>query len=62
MGADGALGLLKMKEAGARTVAQDEKTCIVFGMPKEAIKLGAAEKVVPLKRVGKTVLDMITKT
>jgi two-component system chemotaxis response regulator CheB len=59
MGADGARGLLKMKEAGARTVAQDEKTCIVFGMPKEAIKLGAAEKVVPLNSVGKTMLDMI---
>jgi two-component system chemotaxis response regulator CheB len=59
MGSDGALGLLKMKEAGARTVAQDEKTCIVFGMPKEAIKLGAAEKVVPLNSVGKTVLNMI---
>ncbi|MCD6296695.1 MAG: chemotaxis response regulator protein-glutamate methylesterase [Deltaproteobacteria bacterium] len=61
MGADGALGLLKMKEAGARTVAQDEKSCIVFGMPKEAIKLGAADKVVPLNSVGKTVLNMIVK-
>ncbi len=61
MGADGALGLLKMKEAGARTVAQDENSCIVFGMPKEAIKLGTAEKVVPLKSVGKTVLQMIDK-
>lgn len=60
MGADGAEGLLKMKEAGARTVAQDEKSCIVFGMPKEAIKRGAAEKVVPLKDIGKTVLNMIT--
>ena len=59
MGADGARGLLKMKQAGARTVAQDEKTCIVFGMPKEAIKLGAAEKVVSLNSVGKTVLNMI---
>ena len=60
MGTDGALGLLKMKEAGARTVAQNEKSCIVFGMPKEAIKLGAADKVVPLNSVGKTVLDMIS--
>lgn len=59
MGSDGALGLLKMKEAGAWTVAQDEKSCVVFGMPKEAIKLGAAGKVVPLKSVGKTVLNMI---
>jgi len=60
MGADGAAGLLKMREAGARTVAQDEKSCIVFGMPKEAIKAGAAEKVVPLKDIGMTVLKMIT--
>jgi len=59
MGSDGAGGLLKMKEAGARTVAQDEKSCVVFGMPKEAIKLGAAEKVVPLTNVTKTVLEMI---
>jgi two-component system chemotaxis response regulator CheB len=50
-----------MKEAGARTVVQDEKSCIVFGMPKEAIKLGAADKVVPLNSVSKTVLDMIVK-
>ena len=49
-----------MREAGARTVVQDEKSCIVFGMPKEAIKLGAAEKVVPLKDISKTVLNMIT--
>ena len=61
MGADGAIGLLKMKEAGAGTVAQDEKSCIVFGMPKEAIKLGAADKVVPLNSVSKTVLNMIIK-
>jgi two-component system chemotaxis response regulator CheB len=59
MGADGAAGLLQMKNAGARTVAQDEKSCIVFGMPKEAIKQGAVEKVVPLTSVGKTVLRMI---
>lgn len=59
MGADGALGLLKMKEAGARTVAQDEKSCIIFGMPKEAIKLGAAEKVVSLDKIAQTTLQMI---
>lgn len=60
MGADGANGLLKMREFGARTIAQDEKSSIVFGMPKEAIKLGAAEKVVPLRNIGSTVLGMIT--
>jgi len=58
MGSDGALGLSKMKEAGARTVAQDEKSCIVFGMPKEAIKLGAAEKVVPLEKISRTALNL----
>jgi two-component system chemotaxis response regulator CheB len=48
MGNDGARGLLAMREAGARTYAQDEATCVVFGMPKEAIALGAAEKVLPV--------------
>ncbi|MBW2340080.1 MAG: chemotaxis response regulator protein-glutamate methylesterase [Deltaproteobacteria bacterium] len=61
MGSDGALGLLKMKEAGARTLAQDERSCIVFGMPKEAIKLGAAEKVVPLNRIAQTALNLIVE-
>ncbi|MDA8233188.1 MAG: chemotaxis response regulator protein-glutamate methylesterase [Magnetospirillum sp.] len=51
MGDDGARGLLEMREAGARTFAQDEETCVVFGMPKEAIRLGAAEKTVPLGAV-----------
>lgn len=60
MGSDGALGLLKMREAGARTVAQDEKSCIVFGMPKEAIKLGAAEKVVSLENITQATLNLIT--
>jgi len=41
MGAAGASGMLKMKEAGAQTIAQDEASCVVFGMPKEAIKIGA---------------------
>ena len=59
MGSDGAVGLLEMKKAGARTVAQDEKSCVVFGMPKEAIKLGAAEKVVSLGDVTRTALKMI---
>lgn len=60
MGSDGAQGLLKMREAGARTVVQDEKSCIIFGMPKEAIKLGAAEKVVPLQNITGTALKMVT--
>ncbi len=59
MGADGARGLLEMKKAGARTIAQDEKSSVVFGMPKEAIKLGAADKVVPLEEIPKTALELI---
>lgn len=51
MGDDGAKGLLEMKEAGAKTIAQDEKSCVVFGMPKEAIKLGAADRVLPLESI-----------
>ncbi|MBR4264982.1 MAG: chemotaxis response regulator protein-glutamate methylesterase [Bacteroidales bacterium] len=51
MGDDGARGLLEMKEAGAKTAAQDEATCVVYGMPKEAVKLGAADKVLPLDKL-----------
>ena len=58
MGNDGAHGLLELKEAGARTVAQDEATCVVFGMPHEAIKLGAADRVLPLERIAHAVLEM----
>lgn len=61
MGADGAAGLLKMHEAGGRTVAQDERSCVVFGMPKEAIKLGAAEKTVPLHQIAQTALGMVAE-
>lgn len=51
MGTDGAKGMLKMKEAGASTIAQDESSCVVFGMPREAIRLGAVDRIVPLLRV-----------
>jgi two-component system, chemotaxis family, protein-glutamate methylesterase/glutaminase len=51
MGDDGARGLLEMKQVGAKTIAQDEASCIVFGMPKEAIKLNAADKVLPLESI-----------
>jgi len=57
MGADGAKGLLTMRQAGARTVAQDEATCAVFGMPAEAIKLGAAEKVCPIQVISETLMN-----
>jgi two-component system chemotaxis response regulator CheB len=51
MGRDGAEGLLNMKVAGARTIAQDESSCVVFGMPKEAIKLGAANQILSLEEM-----------
>jgi two-component system chemotaxis response regulator CheB len=56
MGDDGARGMLEMKQAGATTIAQDEATCVVFGMPKEAIKLGAVDKVMPLQSVAGAIL------
>jgi two-component system chemotaxis response regulator CheB len=56
MGDDGAKGLLEMKRAGAFTLAQDEETCVVFGMPREAIALGAADKVVPLDLIAAEIL------
>ncbi|MDF8332146.1 protein-glutamate methylesterase/protein-glutamine glutaminase [Novosphingobium cyanobacteriorum] len=56
MGDDGAKGLLEMKEAGARTFAQDEVTSVVFGMPKEAIARGAADRVIPLGAIAGEVL------
>jgi two-component system chemotaxis response regulator CheB len=58
MGDDGAKGLLEMKEAGAQTIAQDEKSCIVFGMPAEAIKLGAADKILPLDKIASSSLSL----
>ena len=59
MGVDGAKGLLEMKNAGAATIAQDEKSCVVFGMPREAIKLGAAQKVRSLKDMTPTMLSLL---
>lgn len=57
MGKDGAQGLLNMRNAGAATIAQDEKSCVVFGMPKEAIELGAAQVIKPLNQITQTLLD-----
>jgi two-component system, chemotaxis family, protein-glutamate methylesterase/glutaminase len=51
MGKDGAAGMLEMKQAGACTIAQDEATCVVFGMPREAIACGAVEEILPLKQI-----------
>ena len=51
MGDDGARGLKEMHDAGARTIAQDEDTCVVYGMPKEAVKLGAVDRIMPLQHI-----------
>ncbi|HPB93568.1 MAG TPA: chemotaxis response regulator protein-glutamate methylesterase [Anaerohalosphaeraceae bacterium] len=57
MGNDGAKGLLALKEAGAHTIAQDEATCVVFGMPREAIRLNAAEAIVPLEKISAALIQ-----
>jgi len=57
MGDDGARGLLELKTAGAATVAQDQDTCVVFGMPREAIRLGAAARVLPLSAIAAALED-----
>jgi len=57
MGKDGALGMLEMKKAGAYNLAQDESSCVVFGMPKEAIAIGATHEVAPLNELPKRVMD-----
>ncbi len=56
MGDDGARGMLEMKQAGAATIAQDEASCVVFGMPKEAIKLGGVDRILPLHAVAGAIL------
>lgn len=60
MGNDGAAGLKELQEAGAHTVAQDESTSVVFGMPKEAIKLGAADKVFPLNEITNHIVHQLS--
>ena len=57
MGDDGAKGMLEMKQAGAFNIAQDEASCIVFGMPAEAIKTGAVDRVVPLDHIASEVVQ-----
>ena len=58
MGDDGARGMLEMKQTGAATVAQDEATCIVYGMPKEAVRLGGVDKVLPLQSIAGAILSL----
>ncbi len=61
MGADGAKGLLTMRQAGARTIAQDEESCVVFGMPKVAIELGGAEEVLALGDIPGRLLELASQ-
>jgi two-component system chemotaxis response regulator CheB len=60
MGDDGAAGLAEMRTAGARTVAQDEASCVVYGMPKEAVKHGGVEKSVPLTLIGREIMQQLS--
>lgn len=59
MGKDGAQGMLEMKQAGSFTIAQDEASCVVFGMPREAILLGGAAEVVPLQNIARRTLEFL---
>ncbi len=61
MGVDGAHGLQLLRAVGARTLAEDQESCVVFGMPQAAIKLGAAEQVVPLPRIPQAILKMLSQ-
>ncbi len=59
MGRDGARGLKDIRERGGRTIAQNEETCVVYGMPREAVLIGAADEVLPLDRIGTTLLEWV---
>jgi two-component system, chemotaxis family, protein-glutamate methylesterase/glutaminase len=59
MGKDGARGLKEIRERGGRTIAQNAETCVVYGMPREAVQLGAAEEILPLDRIGPTLLEWV---
>jgi two-component system chemotaxis response regulator CheB len=62
MGADGARGLMQIKLKNGATVAQDEASCVVFGMPREAIRMGAAQRVLPLSQIAGALLNAARKT
>jgi two-component system chemotaxis response regulator CheB len=59
MGKDGVQGMLEMKQAGSYTIAQDEATCVVFGMPKEAIAVGGVSEVLPLQNIARRALEYL---
>ncbi|MDQ1340367.1 MAG: two-component system, chemotaxis family, protein-glutamate methylesterase/glutaminase [Campylobacterota bacterium] len=61
MGADGASGMLEMHNEGALTIAQDEKSCVVFGMPKVAIEKGGVDHIVPLEGVAQKIIELVQK-
>jgi len=61
MGADGAKGMLAMKESGAFTLAQDEATCVVYGMPKEAVRLGAVDEIVALPEIPQSIISCLER-
>ncbi|HEX7384590.1 MAG TPA: chemotaxis protein CheB, partial [Burkholderiaceae bacterium] len=61
MGADGARAMREMREAGSFNVCQDEASCVVFGMPREAVRLGAAHEVLPLKAIAPALLDRLRR-
>ncbi len=59
MGRDGARGLKEIRERGGRTIAQDQTTCVVYGMPREAVRIGAADEVLPLEQIGPTLVQWV---
>lgn len=61
MGADGALGLKRFRDNGAMTIAQNEESCVVYGMPKAAVDMGAAEKILPLDKIAQTLIQHCAK-
>ncbi|AGX86449.1 protein-glutamate methylesterase/protein-glutamine glutaminase [Candidatus Symbiobacter mobilis] len=60
MGDDGAVGLLEMRKAGAQTLGQDEASCVVYGMPKEAVKRGGVERSVPLQQISREIMQQLS--
>ena len=62
MGKDGAVAMLEMRQAGAYNLAQDEATCVVFGMPREAIAVGAVDEIVPIQSMAQRVLNRLIQS